>query len=290
MLFLTLRAMTEIVLVTSIAAGASAPSRESPPTNAVTVTLPEPVLVEGTAQILNVNSQEVDGILFGYIFYERHTFTDVSEPAEIVISQSGEVIQSGYTSEYAPDSRTLTIEFEGLLLPPGEQATSLVQVDFADGSSGESSATVRSAKLDSLVLTMSPSEEVASVDFNVSGTCTLPSVGELTDLQIEIWPYDEYDESFVRPLSSADLGETFQFTITESGMDFLSAPVSATAVISGYWSVGSMSTQLWISTSTVYPEISALSVTESLPETHPEEELINPTVSIDSADTDIPTS
>ena len=73
-------------------------------------------------------------------------------------------------------------------------------------------------------------------------------------------------------------------------MDFLSAPASATAVISGYWSVGDLSSQLWIGTSTTYPEISALSDTENLPETQPEEALINPTIPIISAETEFPTS
>ena len=47
---------------------------------------PEPSPITGTAQVLDVSEWGVDGELYGYVFFEQHTFTDVSEPSEIKIN------------------------------------------------------------------------------------------------------------------------------------------------------------------------------------------------------------
>lgn len=219
---------------------------------------PEPSPITGTAQVLDVQDLSVDGILYGFIFVEQHTFTNVPEPSEIKITQGGEYLIEKYEEYYDPATKTLTITFGdsgGSIIPPGEAVTSLVSVTFSDGSVGESTEVLCAPKFNSLNLSISPSAtDVGHVDFQFSGACVLPSVGSIANLKVEIWPYDgedvylEYSHSDL----SFNLEEMFQFTISEK-LEFPGSPTTAHAVLSGEWIVGERSFELRIPVSVTYP-------------------------------------
>ena len=220
---------------------------------------PEPSPITGTAQVLDVRDLSVDGILYGFIFVEQHTFTDVPEPSEITITQGGEYLIEKYEEYYDPATKTLTITFGdsgGSIIPPGEAVTSLVSVTFSDGSVGESTEVLCAPKFNSLDLSIfHNTTDLLYVDFQFSGACVLPSVGSITNLKVVIWPY--YEESDVHlEYSLSDLGfnleERFQFTISEK-LEFPGSPTTAHAVLSGEWIVGERSFELRIPVSVTYP-------------------------------------
>ena len=221
--------------------------------------VPDPSPITGTAQVLDVRDLSVDGILYGFIFVEQHTFTDVSEPSEIKITQGGEYLIEKYEEYYDPATKTLTITFGGsggTIIPPGEAVTSLVSVTFSDGSVGESTEVLCAPKFNSLDLSIfHNTTDLLYVDFQFSGACVLPSVGSITNLKVVIWPY--YEESDVHlEYSLSDLGfnleEGFQFTISEK-LEFPGSPTTAHAVLSGEWIVGERSFELRIPVSVTYP-------------------------------------
>ena len=216
---------------------------------------PEPSPIAGTAQVLDVYKLGADGELYGYVFLEQHTFTDVPEPSEITITQGGEYLIENYEKYYDPATKTLTITFDDSIIPPGEAVTSLVSVTFSDGSVGESTEVLRAPKFNSLDLSISPSAtDVGHVDFQFSGACVLPSVGSIANLKVEIWPYvgeDLYLEYSHSDLSF-NLEEMFQFTISEK-LEFPGSPTTARAVLSGDWIVGERSFELRIPVSVTYP-------------------------------------
>lgn len=200
---------------------------------------PEPSPITGTAQVLDVYKLGADGELYGFIFFEQHTFTDVPEPSEIKITQGGEYLIENYGEYYDPATKTLTITFGDSLIPPGEAVTSLVSVTFSDGSVGESTEVLCAPKFNSLDLSISPSAtDVGHVDFHFSGTWVLPSIGEITNLQVEIWP-DMNDEGdpFTEDLSASgsQLTESFGFTVGVT-MDYPAAPMTAFARVFFDWS------------------------------------------------------
>lgn len=216
---------------------------------------PEPSPITGTAQVLDVYKLGADGELYGYVFLEQHTFTDVPEPSEIKITQGGEFLIETYEEYYDPATKTLTITFDDSIIPPGEAVTSLVSVTFSDGSVGESTEVLCAPKFNSLNLSISPSAtDVGHVDFQFSGACVLPSVGSIANLKVEIWPYDgedlylEYSHSDL----SFNLEEMFQFTISEV-LEFPGSPTTAYAELSGEWIVGERSFELRIPVSVTYP-------------------------------------
>ena len=219
---------------------------------------PEPSPITGTAQVLDVSEWGVDGELYGYVFLEQHTFTDVSEPSEITITQGGEYLIENYEKYYDPATKTLTITFGGsggTIIPPGEAVTSLVSVTFSDGSVGESTEVLCAPKFNSLDLSIfHNTTDLLYVDFQFSGTCVLPSIGSIANLKVEIWPYDgedlylEYSHSDL----SFNLEEMFQFTISEK-LEFPGSPTTAHAVLSGEWIVGERSFELRIPVSVTYP-------------------------------------
>ena len=204
--------------------------------------VPDPSPITGTAQVLDVRDLSVDGILYGFIFVEQHTFTNVPEPSEIKITQGGEFLIETYEEYYDPATKTLTITFGdsgGSIIPPGEAVTSLVSVTFSDGSVGESTEVLCAPKFNSLNLSISPSAtDVGHVDFHFSGTWVLPSIGEITNLQVEIWP-DMNDEGdpFTEDLSASgsQLTESFGFTVGVT-MDYPAAPMTAFARVFFDWS------------------------------------------------------
>ena len=116
---------------------------------------PEPSPITGTAQVLDVSEWGVDGELYGYVFLEQHTFTDVSEPSEIKITQGEEYLIENYEEYYDPATKTLTVTFGDSLIAPGEEVTSLVSVTFSDGSVGESTEVLRTPDFSSLDLSIS---------------------------------------------------------------------------------------------------------------------------------------
>ena len=130
---------------------------------------PEPSPITGTAQVLDVSERGVDGELYGYVFLEQHTFTDVSEPSEIKITQGEEYLIEKYEEYYDPATKTLTITFGdsgGSIIPPGEAVTSLVSVTFSDGSVGESTEVLRTPDFSSLDLSISHNTtDLGYVDF-----------------------------------------------------------------------------------------------------------------------------
>ena len=200
----------------------------------------------------------MDGILYGFIFVEQHTFTNVPEPSEIKITQGGEYLIEKYEEYYDPATKTLTITFGdsgGSIIPPGEAVTSLVSVTFSDGSVGESTEVLRAPKFNSLDLSISPSAtDVGHVDFQFSGTCVLPSIGSIANLKVEIWPYEGEDVylEYTHSDLSFNLEEMFQFTISEK-LEFPGSPTTARAVLSGEWIVGERSFELRIPVSVTYP-------------------------------------
>lgn len=219
---------------------------------------PEPSPITGTAQVLDVSERGADGELYGYVFLEQHTFTDVPEPSEIKITQGGEFLIETYEEYYDPATKTLTITFGdsgGSIIPPGKAVTSLVSVTFSDGSVGESTEVLRTPDFSSLDLSISHNTtDLLYVDFQFSGTCVLPSIGSIANLKVEIWPYDgedvylEYSHSDL----SFNLEETFQFTISRM-LEFPGSPTTARAVLSGEWIVGERSFELRIPVSVTYP-------------------------------------
>lgn len=219
---------------------------------------PEPSPITGTAQVLDVSERGVDGELYGYVFLEQHTFTDVSEPSEIKITQGEEYLIEKYEEYYDPATKTLTVTFGdsgGSIIPPGKAVTSLVSVTFSDGSVGESTEVLRTPDFSSLDLSISHNTtDLLYVDFQFSGTCVLPSIGSIANLKVEIWPYDgedvylEYSHSDL----SFNLEEMFQFTISEK-LEFPGSPTTARAVLSGEWIVGERSFELRIPVSVTYP-------------------------------------
>ena len=216
---------------------------------------PEPSPITGTAQVLDVRDLSVDGILYGFIFVEQHTFTNVPEPSEIKITQGGEFLIETYEEYYDPATKTLTITFDDSIIPPGEAVTSLVSVTFSDGSVGESTEVLRTPDFSSLDLSISHNTtDLLYVDFQFSGTCVLPSIGSIANLKVEIWPYD--GEDVYLEYSHSDLGfnleETFQFTISRM-LEFPGSPTTAHAVLSGEWIVGERSFELRIPVSVTYP-------------------------------------
>ena len=219
---------------------------------------PEPSPITGTAQVLDVRDLSVDSILYGFIFVEQHTFTNVPEPSEIKITQGGEYLIEKYEEYYDPATKTLTVTFGdsgGSIIPPGEAVTSLVSVTFSDGSVGESTEVLRAPKFNSLDLSISHNTtDLLYVDFQFSGACVLPSVGSIANLKVEIWPYD--GEDVYLEYSHSDLGfnleETFQFTISRM-LEFPGSPTTAHAVLSGEWIVGERSFELRIPVSVTYP-------------------------------------
>lgn len=219
---------------------------------------PEPSPITGTAQVLDVRDLSVDSILYGFIFVEQHTFTNVPEPSEIKITQGGEYLIEKYEEYYDPVTKTLTVTFGdsgGSIIPPGEAVTSLVSVTFSDGSVGESTEVLRAPKFNSLDLSISHNTtDLLYVDFQFSGACVLPSVGSIANLKVEIWPYD--GEDVYLECSHSDLGfnleETFQFTISRM-LEFPGSPTTAHAVLSGEWIVGERSFELRIPVSVTYP-------------------------------------
>lgn len=219
---------------------------------------PEPSPITGTAQVLDVQDLSVDSILYGFIFVEQHTFTNVPEPSEIKITQGEEYLIEKYEEYYDPATKTLTITFGdsgGSIIPPGEAVTSLVSVTFSDGSVGESTEVLCAPKLNSLDLSISHNTtDLLYVDFQFSGACVLPSVGSIANLKVEIWPYG--GEDVYLEYSHSDLGfnleEMFQFTISEK-LEFPGSPTTARAVLSGEWIVGERSFELRIPVSVTYP-------------------------------------
>lgn len=216
---------------------------------------PEPSPITGTAQVLDVSEWGVDGELYGYVFLEQHTFTDVSEPSEIKITQGEEYLIENYEEYYDPATKTLTVTFGDSLIAPGEEVTSLVSVTFSDGSVGESTEVLRTPDFSSLDLSISHNTtDLRYVDFQFSGSCVLPSIGSIANLKVEIWPYDgedlylEYSHSDL----SFNLEEMFQFTISEK-LEFPGSPTTAHAVLSGEWIVGERSFELRIPVSVTYP-------------------------------------
>lgn len=219
---------------------------------------PEPSPITGTAQVLDVRDLIVDSILYGFIFVEQHTFTNVPEPSEIKITQGEEYLIENYKEYYDPATKTLTITFGdsgGSIIPPGEAVTSLVSVTFSDGSVGESTEVLRTPDFSSLDLSISHNTtDLLYVDFQFSGTCVLPSIGSIANLKVEIWPYE--GEDVYLECSHSDLGfnleETFQFTISRM-LEFPGSPTTAHAVLSGEWIVGERSFELRIPVSVTYP-------------------------------------
>ena len=178
---------------------------------------PEPSPITGTAQVLDVSERGVDGELYGYVFLEQHTFTDVSEPSEIKTTQGEEYLIENYKEYYDPATKTLTVTFGdsgGSIIPPGEAVTSLVSVTFSDGSVGESSLLLCTPKIEYLDLTIVPmSDDFTTLDLHFSGICTLPSVGVISNPRVSIW-IDELGEDFIElEVPDSELGEIFQFTI-----------------------------------------------------------------------------
>lgn len=216
---------------------------------------PEPSPITGTAQVLDVSEWGVDGELYGYVFLEQHTFTDVSEPSEIKITQGEEYLIENYEEYYDPATKTLTVTFGDSLIAPGEEVTSLVSVTFSDGSVGESTEVLRTPDFSSLDLSISHNTtDLRYVDFQFSGSCVLPSIGSIANLKVEIWPYEESDVHLEYSLSdlSFNLEEMFQFTISEK-LEFPGSPTTAHAVLSGEWIVGERSFELRIPVSVTYP-------------------------------------
>lgn len=216
---------------------------------------PEPSPITGTAQVLDVSEWGVDGELYGYVFLEQHTFTDVSEPSEIKITQGEEYLIENYEEYYDPATKTLTVTFGDSIIAPGEEVTSLVSVTFSDGSVGESTEVLRTPDFSSLNLSISHNTtDLRYVDFQFSGACVLPSVGSITNLKVVIWPYEESDVHLEYSLSDLgfNLEEGFQFTISEM-LEFPGSPTTAYAELSGEWIVGERSFELRIPVSVTYP-------------------------------------
>ena len=199
----------------------------------------EPSPITGTAQVLDIQDRGVDGILYGFIFVEQHTFTNVPEPSEITITQGGEYLIEDYEKYYDPATKTLTVTFGGSLIPPGEEVTSLVSVTFSDGSVGESTEVLCAPKFNSLNLSISPSAtDVGHVDFQFSGACVLPSVGSIANLKVEIWPdMNDKGDPFTKDLSASgiQLTESFGFAVGVT-MDYPAAPMTAFARVFFDWS------------------------------------------------------
>lgn len=175
---------------------------------------PEPSPIEGEAQVVDVWGFLVDDKLHGYIFSEKHTFTDVPKPLEIEVIQGlGHPIME-YEASYDSDTKTLTISFIGDILNSGERIVSHVSVTFSDGSVGESSLLLCTPKIEYLDLTIVPmSDDFTTLDLHFSGICTLPSVGVISNPRVSIW-IDELGEDFIElEVPDSELGEIFQFTI-----------------------------------------------------------------------------
>ena len=203
---------------------------------------PEPSPITGTAQVLDVRDLSVDGILYGFIFVEQHTFTNVPEPSEIKITQGGEFLIETYEEYYDPATKTLTITFGdsgGTIIPPGEAVTSLVSVTFSDGSVGESTEVLCAPDFSSLDLSISHNTtDLRYVDFQFSGSCVLPSVGSIANLKVEIWPdMNDKGDLFTKDLSASgiQLTESFGFTVGVT-MDYPAAPMTAFARVFFDWS------------------------------------------------------
>ena len=204
--------------------------------------VPDPSPITGTAQVLDVRDLSVDGILYGFIFVEQHTFTNVPEPSEIKITQGGEFLIETYEEYYDPATKTLTITFGGsggTIIPPGEAVTSLVSVTFSDGSVGESTEVLCAPKFNSLDLSISHNTtDLRYVDFQFSGTCVLPSIGSIANLKVEIWPdMNDKGDPFTEDLSASgiQLTESFGFTVGVT-MDYPAAPMTAFARVFFDWS------------------------------------------------------
>ena len=200
---------------------------------------PEPSPITGTAQVLDVRDLSVDGILYGFIFVEQHTFTNVPEPSEIKITQGGEFLIETYEEYYDPATKTLTITFDDSIIPPGEAVTSLVSVTFSDGSVGESTEVLCAPKFNSLDLSIfhNPTD-LSLVDFQFSGSCVLPSIGSIANLKVEIWPdMNDKGDLFTKDLSASgiQLTESFGFTVGVT-MDYPAAPMTAFARVFFDWS------------------------------------------------------
>lgn len=115
--------------------------------------------------------------MVGYRCTEVHTFTNVPAGDHTVrVLQSGSEVSS-HTTRWSDG--TLTVTFTGRAISPGSSATSKVELICEDGGRALSTQTVTTPRLTGLDMTVT-AQEGGTVLYDMSGSLTMPSVGQVT--------------------------------------------------------------------------------------------------------------
>ena len=148
------------------------PTEPTVPTEPVSEPEPLTVAVTEAFAVFGDNDDMV-----GYRCTEVHTFTNVPAGDHTVrVLQSGSEVSS-HTTRWSDG--TLTVTFTGRAISPGSSATSKVELICEDGGRAISTQTVTTPKLTGLDMTVT-AQEGGTVLYDMSGSLTMPSVGQVT--------------------------------------------------------------------------------------------------------------
>ena len=208
------------------------PTEPTAPTEPVSK--PEPLAVEVT-EAFTVFGDNDD--MVGYRCTEVHTFTNVPEGDHTIrVIQSGSAL-NGYSARW--NDGTLTVTFTGQPISPGSSATSKVELICKDGGRAISTQTVTTPKLTGLDMTVT-AREGGTVLYDMSGSLTLPSVGQVT-LELVLSPdvYGasgdstvEMGRSYIYPSAVSAFYQSDSLTIDRPGLE-----LTAQAAAYLHWSL-----------------------------------------------------
>ena len=175
------------------------PSEPTVPTEPVSEPEPLTVAVTEAFAVFGDNDDMV-----GYRCTEVHTFTNVPAGDHTVrVLQSGSEVSS-HTARW--NAGTLTVTFTGRAISPGSSATSKVELICEDGGRALSTQTVTTPRLTGLDMSVT-AQEGGTVLYDMSGSLTMPSVGQVT-LELVLSP----DADGISSDSTVEMGRSYIYS------------------------------------------------------------------------------
>ena len=208
------------------------PSEPTVPTEPVSEPVPQDANVTEAFAVFGDNDDMV-----GYRCTEVHTFTNVPAGDHTVrVLQSGSEVSS-HTTRWSDG--TLTVTFTGRAISPGSSATSKVELICEDGGRALSTQTVTTPRLTGLDMTVT-AQEGGTVLYDMSGSLTMPSVGQVT-LELVLSPDAdgisgdstvEMDRSYIYSKAASVFSQSDSLTIDRPGLE-----LTAQAAAYLHWSL-----------------------------------------------------
>lgn len=175
------------------------PTEPTVPTEPVSEPEPLTVAVTEAFAVFGDNDDMV-----GYRCTEVHTFTNVPAGDHTVrVLQSGSEVSS-HTARW--NAGTLTVTFTGRAISPGSSATSRVELICEDGGRAISTQTVTTPRLTGLDMSVT-AQEGGTVLYDMSGSLTMPSVGQVT-LELVLSP----DADGISSDSTVEMGRSYIYS------------------------------------------------------------------------------